>query len=292
MAASEAAMFSQTKLMPALKAGMPPSREPPHWWNGLMTTSAAYKRPFSLSISASVALTAVLSPIASAPVVAGSLGWGGMPEHGPGIVNHPVGVVPAGDITVPPGWPLDDRGAITCQTCHAEIPAGSGGSEPRLRDFEPQAAQPAAFCTKCHNRVDQHNGGSVHWAALGVAHVRNDDADTHGDGRRLDAHTRRCLTCHDGASATESDNITPWTRSRGYPGDRGRNHPVGVRYDGLRRSKGLSPLRPVSLLPREVALPDGKVGCLSCHNLYAGGRYLLSVPIQVSVLCLTCHDMR
>lgn len=75
-------------------------------------------------------------------------------------------------------------------------------------------------------------------------------------------------------------------------GDKRRNHPIGIRYQDLSRPKDLSPLRPASLLPREVALPDGKVGCVSCHNLYAQKRYLLTVPIKGSELCFTCHDMR
>jgi predicted CXXCH cytochrome family protein len=128
--------------------------------------------------------------------------------------------------------------------------------------------------------------------ALGVAHVSSRPADATAVNGSLDRRTRQCLSCHDGVNATESKNVTPSARSGRYSGDTRRNHPVGVRYGSPSRLQNLSPLRPVGLLPRQVALPDGRVGCDSCHNLYAGTRYLLTVPIRGSELCLTCHDMR
>jgi predicted CXXCH cytochrome family protein len=66
------------------------------------------------------------------------------------------------------------------------------------------------------------------------------------------------------------------------------NHPVGVRY-GARGSSVA--LRPASLLPDNVRLPDGTVSCVSCHDLYARDGHLLSVPLDESTLCYTCHDM-
>ncbi len=236
------------------------------------------------------------------------LGWGlesstvaeNMREYGPGIANHPVGVIPSAAVTVPPSWPLDDDGAITCFTCHTAIQLGTEYSGPGLRDFDSEAAQATRregpvfnrFCAKCHSRGERRSSGSMHWLGFGVAHVLSHRKNHRDDGRTLDSHTRQCLSCHDGASATESTSTTPWSRPRGYLGDHRVNHPVGVRYGSLSRPKDLAPLRPVSLLPRGVALPDGKVGCISCHNLYAGEKYLLTVPIQGSELCLTCHDMR
>ena len=75
-------------------------------------------------------------------------------------------------------------------------------------------------------------------------------------------------------------------------GDRRRNHPIGIRYDDPSRDPTLSPLRPLSQVPDQVNLPDGKVACVSCHDLYARERYLLTVPIHGSELCFACHDMK
>ncbi len=161
-----------------------------------------------------------------------------------------------------------------------------------LRDVESQAARPAEFCAQCHSQTVQRNAKSIHWVALAVAHVPSDRADSPDSGRGLDAQTRQCLSCHDGASASESNNITPFSNWGGYVGDRHRNHPIAVQYADPSRSKDLTPLRPSSLLPPEISLPGGNVGCVSCHNLYAGEEHLLTVPIHGSELCLTCHDMR
>ena len=62
-------------------------------------------------------------------------------------------------------------------------------------------------------------------------------------------------------------------------------------YEEVSRPKGLSPLRPSNMLPDAIALPDGKVGCVSCHNLYAQEEKLLAVTIQASELCFACHDV-
>jgi predicted CXXCH cytochrome family protein len=75
-------------------------------------------------------------------------------------------------------------------------------------------------------------------------------------------------------------------------GDTRRNHPVGIEYNSSARPKDLSPLRPAGMLPPDVQLPDGRVACISCHDLYAQTPYRLVVTIRGSELCLTCHDMR
>ena len=244
------------------------------------------------SLAASVGLATILIVIPGMPGRGGPFAAGASLPCGPGVTNHPVGVAPSAFVAIPPGWPLDDEGAITCLTCHREVPAGSARSEPRLRGEDNPAAAGIEFCARCHGQAEEHNAQSAHWLALGMAHVPGEGTATHVVNGSLDAGTRQCLSCHDGVNATESKNMTPGTSSRGYSGDSRRNHPVGVQYRDQSRPSNLSPLRPAGLLPPEVALPDGRVGCSSCHNLYAGTRYLLTVSIQGSELCLTCHDMR
>ncbi len=246
-----------------------------------------------IAASVAVAVMAPMSPPAmaigrsSTPIAtsAGPLGVG------PGIMNHPVRVLPSALVAVPAGWPLDDQGAITCLTCHTKIPANVGHQEPDLRDFDSDGPHPTDFCTKCHSCVDEESAESVHWLALGQAHVANDRAMQETESAALDEHSRRCLSCHDGVNAIESANGTPSNRIGGDFGNEGRNHPVGVDYRAAGRPSYLSPLRPASLLPKEVPLPGGKVSCISCHDLFSGSRYRLTVPIQRSRLCLTCHAM-
>lgn len=255
-----------------------------------MSTRQRPTLSYGTPVPAFSVLIAVLCMGIAAAGPARSSTTGSRHTAGPGVANHPVAVVPSDMVTVPESWPLNEQGAITCLTCHTKIPGEADGSRPMLRDLEPTMGPPAAFCAKCHD-FDQRDAKSVHWLALGSAHVRPERAGWHDNNGTFDAQTRQCLSCHDGAMASESTNTTPWSRVRGYTGDAGRNHPVGVRYTGVSRPGHLSPLRPSSLLPREVPLIGGKVGCTSCHNLYAGSRHLLTVPIRGSQLCLTCHAM-
>jgi len=99
----------------------------------------------------------------------------------------------------------------------------------------------------------------------------------------------RSLECHDGVNAPEARYQTPWDRRVGSTGDNRRNHPIGVRYPRMGRARAEVPLRPVAQLPASVLLPNDSVSCLSCHDLYSREDYLLTVPIEGSKLCLTCH---
>ena len=46
-----------------------------------------------------------------------------------------------------------------------------------------------------------------------------------------------------------------------------------------------------AMLPPHVRLPNGTVGCISCHDLYATKQELLTVTTNASKLCFTCHAM-
>ena len=209
---------------------------------------------------------------------------------GPGVANHPVAVIPSDAVTVPSGWPLNARGAITCLTCHSGIPSEANILNPMLRGYESTAPPNTAFCAKCHG-FDQRDARSIHWVSVGVAHIRPERAGRREGGGHLDSQTRQCLSCHDGAMASESDNTISSSRMLGSTEYSGRNHPVGIPYAGVSRPRHLSPLRPSSMLPPEVRLSGGKVSCTSCHDLYAGSPNLLTVPIRGSRLCLVCHAM-
>lgn len=211
-------------------------------------------------------------------------------RYGPGVTNHPVGVVPSSDTPIPEDWPLDANGALTCTTCHVELPSLDGSRGANLRDFEDEIAGAGAFCMKCHVGDGVNNARSMHWVAVGVAHVKA-DARSSGGGRGLDTASRRCMSCHDGVNASDSPYSAPGGRASTDYGDTRRNHPVGVQYENRRsRAKGVR-MKPSSMLPNEVQLIGNTVGCTSCHNLYSQERYKLAVPIEGSRLCLTCHDM-
>ena len=90
----------------------------------------------------------------------------------------------------------------------------------------------------------------------------------------LDAASIDCLTCHD--AALDPLGIDPL------------GHPVGVVYG---RADAISPLRPRHLLPSTIALPDGRVSCLSCHLEDDGRHGDLVIENAGSALCANCHEV-
>jgi predicted CXXCH cytochrome family protein len=209
------------------------------------------------------------------------------------VINHPVGVAPTAAVTIPVGWPLASDGSITCLTCHEALPPLDGGGGPRLRhndtsDDVSSNADSVTFCAACHRNGAGRGATSAHWTVVGVAHVTPGDEPTGGNAL-VDAESRRCLECHDGVNAVES--VNPVGLSNASFADAQRNHPIGMPYPNGRSRQSNARFRSASLLPDTVHLPGGNVSCVSCHNLYAGTPKLLSVPLEGSKLCFTCHDM-
>jgi len=210
---------------------------------------------------------------------------------GPGVSNHPVRVVPSRGITIPEGWPLAEDGSITCKTCHSFLRSQGRDVRARLRNFDADSEDPAAFCAKCHASQAEPTAAGMHWRALSVAHVGSGNSRGSRAAGLFDADTQACLGCHDGVSASESKNSTAWNPSRGSMANQTGNHPVGIRYGRRSRRGGGSPLRPAIMLPKEVRLPGGMVSCVSCHDLYAPAQFYLTVPLDGSKLCFTCHEL-
>lgn len=244
-------------------------------------------------------IVASIAAVGTASTLAGSnwpVGGDGAPSDGPGLVNHPVGVVPTGAVAIPEGWPLGPGGAITCTTCHAGIPTPGERRSANLRSRDGAGLEGAgaAFCAVCHTGPQSEARTGAHWQVYQLAHPRKADFKRLSGAGRVDVSSQRCLGCHDGVSAREVSYRVPGSgagnHSAGYD-DSSRNHPIGMAYPFGGKARGLSPLRPGSLLPREVVLPGGNVGCLSCHNLYSQHEMRLSVPVEGSQLCFTCHAM-
>ena len=127
--------------------------------------------------------------------------------------------------------------------------------------------------------------------AVPAAHIGVEKGLRTGRGGSLDRQTKLCLGCHDGVSARESGNTTPWNRGHSYTGDPRRSHPIGVAYPGVASRASASRFNPAGFLPERMRLPNGNVGCVSCHDLYGREEHLLTVPIKGSALCFTCHDL-
>ena len=207
---------------------------------------------------------------------------------GPGVSNHPMSIRPSSLVTIPDDWPLGERGTITCLTCHTELPEwGADAKDPKLRGFDLRDRRGIEmFCSKCHSRAAARGTTAAHWMGVPAAHVSPEKTASLSYGT-LDGESKRCLQCHDGFAAGEAGNPVGNQFYRGG-GDAMRNHVIGVRY---RTGRYRTELTPSALLPKTIRLPGGTVGCVSCHDLYAGRPKLLAVSMERSALCRSCHPM-
>lgn len=92
---------------------------------------------------------------------------------------------------------------------------------------------------------------------------------------QYDVESLSCLTCHDGS-------IGPMAHySVGEAKAIGNSHRIGQQYV-FKPGLSLSPAR------SGVVLVNGRVSCISCHDMAKPGNHL-AVDMKGSALCLTCH---
>jgi predicted CXXCH cytochrome family protein len=187
-------------------------------------------------------------------------------------VSHPSGFIPKGKI--PPEYPLDWKGDLTCSTCHTPH-----GNSPGLLRGSKRGRE---LCLACHDQkffdkmADQ--GLSVISGHLNAG-IRTGGAD-------LDPYSVQCLSCH----GSYGDRLGVQVDSNSvlrHSGD-SLNHPIGVRYADAMRFGGF---RPQAMLPKVIMLPGGRVSCVSCHEGYSQHHGKLVMPNTGSALCFQCHDL-
>ncbi|MBF0153177.1 MAG: cytochrome c3 family protein [Magnetococcales bacterium] len=192
-------------------------------------------------------------------------------------LSHPSGILP-GRI-LPATFPLDWKGELTCSSCH--VIHGSGSKLMR------SASKGGAFCRECHNDAFFEQMSDRGSSMSGVGHL-NARSDSSAVTVELDAYSTQCMTCHDdkGGSAPNRVDLNRGGVLRHFGSS--LSHPVGRSYENAMKFGGY---HPVSRLPASVPLPNGKVGCVSCHEGYSKKHGGLTVNNKGSALCLTCHDM-
>lgn len=139
-----------------------------------------------------------------------------------------------------------------------------------------------------------------------LSKIRKEAADTLGGPERMyrsvvkvslssheeveiDELTLQCLNCHDGVYTTghliRLRNGT--ARGAGSIDRIHGGHPIGMDY-GTLAFRGRNLKRP-DQLPPEIILASGKVGCLSCHNPANPEGHHMTVAMEHSTLCFSCH---
>jgi len=185
--------------------------------------------------------------------------------------SHPSGFRP--DRALPAGFPLDATGAMTCSTCH-DLSRPTRGAL-RVSDSGRE------FCRNCHRpaffEAMADKGASIQ--ASGHLEARPGLAF-----EDIDRYSRKCVACHEDRASVVSGG----SRSRAVALSEygSRDHSIGPRYvDAI----GFGGYRPRAMVAQEVMLPDGRVGCVSCHAGYAREHGRLVRPR--AQMCSPCHDL-
>ncbi|VAX07299.1 hypothetical protein MNBD_GAMMA25-2615 [hydrothermal vent metagenome] len=189
-------------------------------------------------------------------------------------LSHATGFTP--NRVLPAEYPVDWKGDVTCSTCH-DIHSGKPGllrGDKRGREL----------CMSCHD--------SAFFAAMpdaGASIISNGhlNASTIKEPLGLDAFTIQCLGCHSSnADGGPPVDIDPRGLVRHAGG--AVNHPVGASYAKASRYGGY---RSPTQLSKKIMLPEGRIGCISCHQGYTQEHGKLVMSNQASRLCFECHDL-
>lgn len=104
-----------------------------------------------------------------------------------------------------------------------------------------------------------------------------------------DSFSTECISCHDGVSSiTIGVNLKNDPLHTGIRRSSGTDHPIGMDYQSY---VGANPGKYKPVFGRgNMIFVDGKVGCLTCHDMLNPERKHLVMSDRQSALCLTCHD--
>ena len=208
------------------------------------------------------------------------------------MLNHPVGIRPRG--TVPADMPLDSDLQITCMTCH-DKPGSLYDSNDTDGERERFLRIPAGiiFCSSCHSKMGGTFVKQSHWQFSTRAHLiskKTRFAESANSGQffsDIDPESLSCLSCHDNITVTiPPRNETSKQRKRRW--QRMSDHPIGMEYRdvAMRRVGGYN----FPLFGDRVRLFKGKLGCGSCHSLYAKTKHNLVDRNDRGILCRRCHN--
>lgn len=190
--------------------------------------------------------------------------------------SHPIKLKPATNTLLTAH--LDKNGLITCTTCHDIHKEDKTSDRSELSGLLWGHLKGRAFCSLCHSSENTRTNWQ-HQTAIPYAHSYGKLLQT-ALGSPLDKLSTECLSCHDG---TISQFPQVAVKQGIWQHEIGESHPIGVDYP--RSDEFTSP----EALPKEIRLFDGKIGCLSCHEIYDKEYKMLSMTNRRSRLCLTCH---
>ncbi|MBW6520660.1 MAG: cytochrome c3 family protein [Desulfoarculaceae bacterium] len=186
--------------------------------------------------------------------------------------SHPTDLVPKNPL---PGDMLLVNGRLTCVSCH-DVHARNGRAG-KDTFFLRRNVDGKSFCLICHDVTDKGHLfiGATHGCRFQVC----------DSSARVDPTTLLCIECHE-------DRIDSLDKGLGAENlgqiSYREKHPVGLSYvDAYRRDP--ASYVPPDMLGDGIELYDGKIGCGTCHNRFAGENFMLVMRNERSRLCLSCH---
>ena len=201
------------------------------------------------------------------------------------LLTHPVEIRPR-HAEVPADMPLSTEGKLTCSTCH-DIHSSYRTPFGAPSHFLRRQVSGRRFCIICH-REKNAEVATDHSGILNKAHFKPRYHIT-DNTRAVDSVSAECLSCHDGSVARLSViGVGSWSHAEGFTNSDTGTHPIGVDYEDVYMNSP-GEFRPPSMLDSRIKLVDGKVGCVSCHNLYSDTPMKLVMSNRQSRLCLECH---
>lgn len=103
----------------------------------------------------------------------------------------------------------------------------------------------------------------------------------HGFQVKSEGSYQECLSCHDGVAAKEmAPCMTEICTLKS-------EHPVDRPYPPPTKMREYAPAAVAEMAG--VKLINGRIDCISCHDLLNTNRYHLRIEDIKSRLCLTCH---
>ncbi len=209
-------------------------------------------------------------------------------------LSHPVGMRPS--MPIPTDMPLDERGEVTCSTCHNIHQKRDdilGDKNYLLR----RNVIGKAFCMACHGKDEGKK--NVETFSLGMRKIQRPShreflTEAHGfkkyrvidQSSPIDSISIECLGCHDGTIGADTQ-VTIGAGIWQHSEQGASNHPIGIDYSAAQANNRT--LRHISEINKAVKFFDGKIGCGSCHDPYSNISTQLVMSNRGSALCLECH---
>ncbi|MDO8313198.1 MAG: cytochrome c3 family protein, partial [Sideroxyarcus sp.] len=203
--------------------------------------------------------------------------------------HHSTDVVPSPTVKIPTDkFPLDDKGHMTCATCHTAH-AVSNSSDIRTVIFLRQPNVNSSFCISCHSEHAEKNDFQHpmgHSEAAIPQSILAAGGKTSGDG-----HMIFCQTCHEPHGAQNPFMLVL---------------PVAQLCVSCHKNKMPEPNSSTTTSPRRtyhgigpsqtspdvnaVKDPNAELDCVSCHRLHdAADKPLLTRKNENGSFCLECH---